>query len=175
MTAIVGITWKGGALLAGDGIGLWGDTLIRESRPKVAAGNGFLVAAAGGCLFCNVALFLDVARKSREPLFEWAIGTYSRALRSALDGDDSSGTVLLATAGELVLVDSAGGATPVARDYFAIGSGGDVALGALSVLPRSLPPLQRARKALSAATRHVVGVGRPWSYISTDGDHGGLR
>lgn len=179
MTAIVGISWDGAALIAGDGAGSDSAITWRERTPKIAKRDGYLVGAAGDAGACMTALHgLDV-RYEGGGLLLWAHRVYLPALRVALtqaanDDEPASCTVLLAAAGELVLADTAsGGCTDFGDGYHAIGCGGPVALGALAVTRRTAP-IARARMALRAASRHVDGVSRPWSYVASDGSAGWL-
>ena len=180
MTAIVAISYEGGALMAGDAAGCAGDLIIREHSPKVARRKGYLIGAAGDASACMVALHgCDVAY-SGGGLAWWAHTSLAPQLRQLLpaqkcsdDDEVPSCTLLLAAPGELVVLDGTGGAVDVVDDYAAVGCGAHVAVGAL-MTARRLSPMRRARAALRAATRHVTGVSAPWSYVRTDGAAGAL-
>ncbi len=170
MTAIVGLRWEGGALLAADSA-VTGELRARERRPKVAKRDGYLVGACGGAAFCHAALRLS-AKLRRGTLLDWAVETYLPKLREALAEEPDEGEIILASPGELVTISEAA-VHDYADDYAAVGSGAAVALGALCVLPR-VDALGRARAALAAASWLVPTVSAPWHYVTTAGGIGQL-
>lgn len=179
MTAIVGIRWDGGALLAGDSAGCVGDTLYRERAPKVAHGDGYLVGAAGDAVACATAIYDVELVYDGSGLSRWAHALFAPRLRELLaarvrsDEDLPLCVVLLAAPGELTVIGHDGGAVDLDHDYMAIGGGGDVALGALAVSARR-KPASRARQALAVASRHSTVVLPPWNFVTCDGGAGEL-
>lgn len=74
-------------------------------------------------------------------------------------------SVLVAVGGALIELDDDFGVTQPARDYDAIGSGADVALGALHALAH-LKPRARATRALEASAAHCGKVKPPFRFVT---------
>jgi len=122
------------ALTIGDG------GLMVSATPKVARVGPWLVGAAGSAGACAALL--------HSPL-----PTEPRALLRRLERVAGDWEALLARPGELWLADSERVLERVSRPYWAIGSGGDVGLGALAAL-RARDPA----RLLSAAGRITAAL-----------------
>ena len=79
-------------------------------------------------------------------------------------GDVSDGTLLVGVRGKLFAVHGDLQVCHSRAKYNAVGSGVDVALGALHVT-RGVDPRTRVRKALEASEAHACGVRRPWRIL----------
>lgn len=85
------------------------------------------------------------------------------------DKNNHVGYMLIAFDGELGMVDGAGGLFFPDAVYHAIGSGEEIALGAMHALGNQLSPELTVIAALQAATDHSQHVGPPFHLFRTDG------
>lgn len=81
------------------------------------------------------------------------------------EGVEQLGRFLIGLRGRLFYVDTDFQVGEMLTDYLAVGSGAEVAHGALFAT-KGLPAQQRLTTALAAATEHCVGVRGPYIFIS---------
>ncbi|MEK9721894.1 MAG: hypothetical protein VW405_00235 [Rhodospirillaceae bacterium] len=175
MTCIAAVVDARGVCMGGDTLIVGEDwSRVASNVRKVQRVGDLLVGFAGSLASCQRFLLWLRANHARiEPkmLDSGEVGMmYRRHLLKespAMDVDERplDGSILMACAGRLFLLDSALGVTAIRHHYYASGSGDAYALGALAVL-KGLPRT-RVRKALGAAALHNVGVGPPWTILST--------
>jgi len=155
--------------MGGDSLVSWGDGCQVTSEPKIwRAAPRLVIGASGDAAACDIAVAVPPPPIGELSAREWAVTRYVPALREALaeaNSADLSLGLLIGAAGELLEV--CGWGVLSLTDYGATGSGGSVALGALSVLPPRKTPRHRIISALEAAEKHTVFVRRPWTILHT--------
>ena len=178
MTVIAGVEDRNRVWLAGDS--RWSDeeAFTDSTSSKVWRSGGWVVGFSGsgrpGSLFRYT---LDMPNAPKQATSSEIERLILRDLLSAIGktlvdagieityGDDKDSEyadwgLLVGVAGQLWEIDSNLQATRSGLRYNAIGTGGHLALGALSVLPRTaLTAEQRLREAVGAAITHSPGCG----------------
>lgn len=161
MTVVAGVAHRGRCYLLADTGARVGDGIMASAVPKVRRVGGYVYGCAGDGRACDVAVRWALPRWDGAEPREWAIAQLVPAIRQRLrDSDERHADLewLIGLGGVLLYCDSAQGVTEWTHGYGAIGSGGDVALGALAATPR-LAPARRLRLAVCVAGRHVGSVG----------------
>lgn len=179
MTLVLGITTPRGVLLAADTAGT-GWTQHTTTHPKIAAHGPIGIGYAGSFRMGQVLRYcIDwdaaaLARNTADP-HEWAVRCIVPAIRKTLatEGivhtkeatDRAHGQIMLALDGRAFTVQSDFSVLEAPEHYVAIGSGGEVALGALhgSTQARSWAAARKlALKALEAAEHYIPSVRGPF-------------
>ena len=191
MTCIVGLVHEGTVYVGGDSQGTYGGTVVVPmDRGKVSRRGEFLL---GSCGSGRVAALL---RHAFEPpklaagkdLDAYMAGDFASAMYELLSAHHAlakesetsrdcmgeGGAVLVGARGRLFLLDSYFCPSPVADTYFAIGSGGDVALGVLYALAEDdrYKPHTKVERAIQAAIKHVDGCGGPVTVLELPPERG---
>lgn len=170
MTVIAGITHRGRVYLAGDASVSWGDGGTCQSLRKVRRCGGILLGACGDKALADLVLTGRwCPRWDGSSPGPWLTDVLAPALRSRTRGVRGDLGLLLGIGGQLWAMGRDGGAHDWATPYAAVGSGADVALGALheSAMGRPvLAPATRLRRALRAAEEHCASVVGPWAMVS---------
>lgn len=184
MTLIVGIKTKGGVLLAADSLASNGHTKRERADAKYYAYNKRVaIGYTTSYRFGQIASWHVSPGKPKrdDDEFEWAVKTYIPALRAALkdhgwlktkDGQEEGGSLLLAVRGRLFSVESDLQISEDDYGYMAVGSGAQVAFGALYATREdvTLTPEARSWIAYLAAKDVIPGVGGNWHYVRTVAD-----
>jgi ATP-dependent protease HslVU (ClpYQ) peptidase subunit len=161
MTVVAGIAKRGRCWLLADTEARVGDGKMGSAVPKVRRYGGYVYGCAGDGRACDVAVRWALPRWDGTDPSEWAIMQLVPVIRQRMKDCEERGADidwLLGLGGALLFIDSAQGVTVWEHGYGAIGSGGDVALGALAARP-DLPPIRRLKLAVAVAGRHVGSVG----------------
>jgi ATP-dependent protease HslVU (ClpYQ) peptidase subunit len=192
MTVIVGVEHEGNVYLGGDSAAVSGWTLQRAADPKVFRhANGFLLGYAGSFRLGQLlrSAFRPPPPAVGEGADAYLAGPFMEALRAMAKeygykaatesptGDRHSSdrwSLLLAFDQRLYGVHSDLQVTRMAEGYGAIGSGDDIALGALAVTS-GVNPRARIRRVLAAVDRHNIGVEPPFVIVSGKGTWRGSR
>lgn len=155
MSVVVAVIEDGTAYVGGDTL-VTSESLTLLSIPKVHRLDRALVGLVGDCAAETKVLRVLRAMTSATP------GDLVEALTVALPEVADHGTVeaLVAWPGGMVWVSDA--PIPVTQDWWAIGAGDAVALGALHAL-RDRPARERVEAALEAASAICPTVGGPLS------------
>lgn len=154
VTLIAAIVTERHAAMLGDSC-VSEDGLRMVSRsPKVARVGPWLVGAAGDAGACTVLLSRPLATDQ------------SRLLRQ-LSRVAGEWAALLARPGELWAADSTGVLERLSSDRWAIGSGGEVGLGALAAVRRRTTE-QTLRAVAAIVARYRSDVCGPWLVTSLD-------
>lgn len=164
MTCIVGVEHGGRVFIGADSLSSCGGMVTQLHEPKVFRCGSLLVGVAGSMAWALTVRHHLSVRLPRGDLAGYMIATLRGKLEELWDdhhGDsDYESELLLGARGQLYAVDTTFTPYRAAEGYASIGSGGDVARGALAVLRGD--PTQRLTAALEAAERHVPTVRRPW-------------
>lgn len=194
MTCIVAIKDERGLHFGGDTAVLRGWTIYRSGPPKVFARDGILFGSAGDMRTAQVIRHaLEIPKPTEGEDDEHYISvTLVDAMREALSAagalekknetEKSAGDndFLIGYRGELYTITGNYSVMRLPGDYAAIGSGVEVALGALFVtgqhpaLDRAPSTALRLMLALEAAEEYAWGVRRPFTFVSqpAEGEHG---
>lgn len=188
MTCIVGIEADGLVYMGGDSNYSDGHTqgLLAADTPKVWRSGDYLLGVSGSARVANVLRFLVFPPAPTRGVLRHMVTKVVPALRKTLrktgrllqeqrsggsqdyaisGGDASDGTLLVGVRGKLFAIHGDFQVCHPRTQYDAIGSGVDVALGALHVT-KGMPPRTRVRRALEASEAHACGVRRPWRILS---------
>lgn len=175
MTAIVGVEWEGSVYLGGerlisDSTGRIGELgsskLFSLSNGCIAGGCGSLRA---GQMLEHIISPLPKIRPKEEALkyivrLATHIGSHLSQQIGFVDNEGgTAGEFLLGFRGRLYRFDYHGCVETARLPYQAIGSGGQVCIGALGILMQSptFDPVAGITEALNLASIHAVGVGPP--------------
>jgi len=173
MTAIVGIAEKGKVWIGGDSQGTRGGTKVRLAEGKVTFNGEFLIGTCGTHRLANLArhIFVPPPLVAAADLDGYMAREFSDAWRECVrssgqlnveNGYEScDGNMLVGVRGRLYELDSSFGAVRSLDCYAAIGSGDNIALGALHVT-KGTKPEKRVRLALEAAAKWNDGVSAPF-------------
>lgn len=185
MTCIVGIRHGERVTLGGDSLTMFHGNAVRvRATPKVYVKHELAFGFTGLCRVADVIQHeLDLPRLSDALDSRWLVTRLIQPLRSTLsaqgarhteNGEETyPGEILVGGRGQLYMIDAAFAVHAVASDYFAVGAGADVALGALYALEdeMALPSgdreaEQRARIALGAAQAYGPWVREPFHFVT---------
>jgi ATP-dependent protease HslVU (ClpYQ) peptidase subunit len=176
MTCILGIEHAGGVTMAADSF-CGGSVVLSlpDAHSKLIVGRQHMFAVAGLNRVCDVLrhaveINYDMSGVNLDAYIALNLAT---TLREALEKhcpeaaktptEDNNWSVLFAIRGALYWIDSSYNATRFRDGYVALGSGGQVAMGALHATKHhGGDPEDRARHALDAAAEHATGVRRPF-------------
>ena len=157
MTIVAGLTTPDGfAYIAADS-GAGHERLMSGTRtPKVAQFGTVLVGFAGSFQQGRAAFAFLEGRPYKSP-----VATFEKHWRAEKYGDTQ---FLFIESGNLYEVSTDGGVVEAIETYGAIGTGADVALGALGRKAESLTCLNDS---LHIVKRHVPGIKSPWQTLQT--------
>ena len=174
MTAIVGIAEKGRVWIGGDSQGTRGGTKVRIADGKVVRNEEFLIGTCGALRLLNLVRFIfeppplvadaDLdSYMAKEFADAWRACVRESGLLTVDDGVESyDGELLVGVRGRLYEVDSSFASVRSLDCYAAVGSGDNIALGALDAT-KGMQPEKRIRRALEAAAKWNDGVSAPFT------------
>lgn len=190
MTCIVGVACDDSVYIGSDSCTSWGGLQDVAEWPKVWHVGGQLGTPLMVMGFCGAHHIPEVLRHAWTPpervsadldAYAFAVvQSWRAALRESgqlgtVDGrDQMDGAALLAMADRLFFVSSDFHATEHRSGYMAIGSGEEVAIGAMWTL--RLQPIggrEKVRAALRAAAAHAHGVRPPFTIATLSSDASG--
>ncbi|MFG2968147.1 MULTISPECIES: hypothetical protein [unclassified Streptomyces] len=177
MTVIVGLVHRKRVHLAGDSAGSSGSQLTIRRDPKVFTNGPY---ALGFTTSFRMGQLLQHAFEAPHPegdLARFMATTFINAVRTCLkeggwarkdSEQEQAGTFLVGVHGRLFeIYDDYQVGEPVGG-YTAVGSGDDLALGALHATAHlGLKPRERLTAALRAADHHCAYVSAPYAYVKT--------
>ncbi len=183
MTCVAALIDGGRVWMAGDSLcSVDDDTHYTDGQSKVWKRGEWIF---GECGDARPTALLRHALELEEPeggsLDRWMHTSFAKAVRrcfrqngyeivrSAEDDDDKTDFgLLIGVDGRLYHLDADLYVGRIKAPYYAVGSGGKVALGALGATAGSgYVPSQRLEMALELAERWCVGVRRPWTVVYT--------
>lgn len=173
MTCIVGIAHKGKIWMGGDSASVCGERIQREALPKVYRRGEYLIGGAGDARIGDLLHYafkpptlpkhnLDRFMATRFiPALQKCFEKFSYPPADTENGDAFEGNILIGARGHLYNVDGLFAVGRVAEGFDAIGTGADLALGALYA-SANLRPQERLEVALSAAANFCQSVRPPF-------------
>lgn len=175
MTCIVGIAKGGKVWMGGDGEQ---QTNVKhcDRMPKVARVGQTLIGCAGLMRIKQIVhtAFLPPRFDGEiDQLPHWMSSIFVPELQQAIEAniakrvEDEAWGLLVGLHGHLFSIDCSYYVGMPDLQYDAVGSGSEVALGALYAA-RNAKPEQRVRIALEAASKHAVAVGEPYTVLCVE-------
>lgn len=174
MTCIVGLVEDGAVWIGSDSQCSMGYVTQVLARPKIVRTATYLLGYSGSVRLSNLLQHaLTVPPRPEDMEVEAYLSTlFVDALRTLLketgvaskdkEREESPGLFLVAIAGRLFRISMDYSVIETAQGFDAIGSGNEVALGALyATKDLSVPPERRLMEALEAASHYIFGVGGP--------------
>jgi ATP-dependent protease HslVU (ClpYQ) peptidase subunit len=176
MTAIVGLTHNGGVYIGGDSAGVSGLSLMVRADTKVFHNGPYLFGFTTSFRMGQLIHHAFVPPKPKGTLERFMPTTFVDALRGCLkeggwarkDSErEEGGTFLVGVRGRLFMVHEDYQVGQAADGYAAVGSGDQIALGALyATAETGLSPRKRITLALRAAERFNASVRGPFICLS---------
>ena len=181
MTCIAAIAQDGHVYVGGDSAGFFGSTVYAVADGKVFRKGEFVIGCAGSHRFSNIVRsgFQPPSLDENTDLDGYMATSFVNTLRDALrasghmevfSGVESVGSIMIVgLRGSLFLVDELFATIRAPDGIMAIGSGAEVALGALDAtegLTPDLSPEDRIKRALAAAERRNDSVRAPFTLES---------
>ncbi|MFG3296187.1 hypothetical protein ACGF3G_46335 [Streptomyces sp. NPDC048179] len=177
MTVIVGLVHRKRVHLGGDSAGSSGSQLTIRRDPKVFTNGPY---ALGFTTSFRMGQLLHHAFEAPHPegdLARFMATTFINAVRTCLkeggwarkdSEQEQAGTFLVGVRGRLFEIYSDYQVGEPVGGYTAVGSGDDLALGALHATAHlGLKPRERLTAALRAADHHCAYVSAPYAYVKT--------
>jgi hypothetical protein len=148
--------------------------------PKIFKKDDMIIGCTGyprmGQLI-QYALKVPVYREAEQDLFSYMATTFIDALRQCFraagyaeisnNKESVDSVMMIGYKKRLFVIESNYQVIECTDDYYAIGCGEEVALGALAATAGE-PPQQRVEKALLAAEKYSPGVRGPFNYLKMD-------
>lgn len=173
MTCIAAVSDGHRVWMAGDRCVSDDVNVSRMADPKVWHTGTVLIGAAGGMPFMNATHSFDPqSEPGAEDLLMWVVEDMVPQLRRHMRKRkvEDLGELLVAHRGAIVQLDSYLGAYESTRGYATIGSGSQVALGALGASETARDPSKRLRRVMRVVARHCPSVSRPFDIRCSDPD-----
>lgn len=177
MTCIVGVAYRGSVFIGGDSAAVAGDSINIRADEKVFQNGEFLMGFAGSFRVGGLMRYAFVPPEytgddeMRYLTVDFvdamrAVQQNKRAMRRMNEEThESDASFLVGFRGHLFEVATDYQIARPLESYAAIGSGADVALGALAATSRMKDPRKRVLIALEAAAAHCSGVRAPFSIM----------
>lgn len=177
MTAIVGLEHRGKVYVGGDSAQTVNGILNIKVGGKVFRSGEFVIGCAGKARLNDLVRYGFKPPPIKGDLDAYMASKFAAALRKAIEAagaledneggwQESPGRLLVGARGRLYEIDSCFAACREAVGYNAIGSGCEVALGAMYTT-EGVKPEERIRAALMAAERWTTDVRGPFTVLST--------
>jgi len=177
LTAIVGVINKGIVHLGADSAGSTCYDLRIHTDPKVFTNGPFVFGFTSSFRMGQLLHYAFDPPAPTKNLAKFMSTKFVDGVRETLKAGgfaaksnevEAGGTFLVGVRGRLFAIYSDYQVAEEALDYMAVGSGEDIALGALyATADLGLSPRARMRIALKAAARFKTGVHEPFVYAST--------
>ena len=182
MTCVVGLIHKGKVWMGGDSCASDPTEKVIRRDPKIFTNGDFIIGFAGSYRFGQILRFHFEAPDQDEGQgdYEYLVTDWLDGVRAACkdggfvkieDNEESfpESSALIGFNGKLYVLDSDLQIGEPCSDYYAIGVGSGVALGALHVLQQDTKvksPKCQLQMALEAAATYAVGVEGPFTILS---------
>jgi ATP-dependent protease HslVU (ClpYQ) peptidase subunit len=179
MTCIVGLKHKGEVFIGGDSAGVSGYSISSRKDPKVFINGDLVIGFTTSFRFGQI-LQYELTPPKHHPdtsNAKYMVSQLVPAIRQALkehgylyvkESNESGGTCLIGYRGQLFLMDSDFQIGEMSGDFYAVGCGADLALGAMHTIDRLKPiitPQQIIELALEAAESYSAGVIGPYIIV----------
>lgn len=174
MTCIVALTAGGTVHMAADSGCCFGQRLVQLEEPKVFVVGEMLIGDSGtvraGQILRHAFTPPPIPTGPADLTGYFAGAFYAALLEAYAAGDLKDKTdscdMLIGLRGRIYLLSSDGAVTVDSRrSHVAIGNGAPYALGAMFAAPQKMSPRERLALGLDAATHHVAGIIKPYSYL----------
>lgn len=177
MTCIVGLEHGGKVYLGGDSAGVSGWGITHRADEKVFTNGKFIMGFCGSFRMGQLLRysFNPPKKKPKQPDMEYLVIDVMNEVRKCFreggilekaSGVESGGNWMLGFNGKLYEIGSDFQVGLSLNGYQAIGSGDDLALGAMYATKNYDDPKERILLALSAAAHHSGGVAPPFTVLS---------
>jgi ATP-dependent protease HslVU (ClpYQ) peptidase subunit len=177
MTAIVGLVQSGTVYIGGDSAGVAGLNLTVRADTKVFRKKRYLFGFTTSFRMGQLIRYSLTVPKPSGDLDAFMSTTFVDAVRECLktggwasreNEREEGGTFLVGVRGQLFTIYDDYQVARAADDFAAVGSGDQIALGALyATAGADLSPRRRVLKALAAAERFSAGVRGPFVCLRT--------
>lgn len=186
MTCIAAIAHGPLVTMAGDSAASYAGTQLIRRDGKVDGFGEFVVGSSGSTRVADLLRFSYRPRQNRIAKARFGLDAYmavdfvgglreflkkSGSVTKSSSGKDTwgeDGAILVGIRGRLYFIDHQFSLVPLVQKYFAIGSGGDLALGSLASTEGSgLNPHSRLLEALEIAARYCETVAEPFTFVTT--------
>lgn len=187
MTCIVGVAENGDVIIGGDSMGSDGYTKQVRLDQKVFRRGPFVIGFCGSFRMGQVLHYqLRVPDHPRDmDDYEYMVTLFVNAVRECLmtagvgkkneDNTEEGGTFLVGYKGKLYVVEGDYQVGVVGDSYDAIGSGHEIAKGAMYAQSVTVPAKRRIRRALEAASKFSMSVGPPFNFVSSEGTEEAIK
>lgn len=174
MTCIVGIQTSSGVWIGGDSAAVAGDSINVRADEKVFFNGEFLFGFCGSFRVGNLIRYaFTPPSQSCDDDMSFLVNDVVDAMRTLQrdrrairrmneETHESDSSFLVAYKGRLYSIETDYQIAKPLEGYAAIGSGADVAMGALAATEKMRDPRKRVLLALEAAARHCTGVRGPF-------------
>lgn len=179
MTCIVGLVDKGDVYIGGDSAGTAGLSLSIRADEKVFGNGPFIMGFTSSFRMGQLLRykFSPPAQTVHQNDMEYMVTSFVDAARQCFAGNGfgdkdatEGGTFLVGYKGKLYTLQSDYQVALSVAPFDAVGSGADLALGALFATEH-LKPEDRVTMALSAASTFNAAVAPPFTILKLAGDH----
>lgn len=174
MTCIIGLKQDGKVYIGGDSLTDFGYTVGECTDGKVFRVNEFLIGSCGDVRFHQLVRYGLAVRPQRDDESDmgYLVLEFARALRECFkehgllknaDGtDSSSGSLIIGYRGNLYLISHDFSCCHLNAPFVTIGSGQEVALGAMAALAVDSDPVSRITTALTITAQFINSVRAPF-------------
>ena len=180
MTCIVGLIHEGEVYIGGDSQGTAGHSMLLRADKKVFTSGGFVIGSTWSYRMAQLLQYKFSAPRYHESddVYKYMVVDFIDAIRQCFkDGgfarkekeEEVGGQFLVGFKGRLFCIDSDYQVGEAMDKYMAIGSGFDLALGAMHAT-EGQPPVQRIQTALEAAEKFNTTVQAPFFVMTTTGE-----
>ena len=184
MTCIAAIKHDDIIVMGADTVASDEHGMYSRSTPKIFRNRPFLIGSAGSARIGQLLQYslLVPAQAIDQDDMDYMVNTFAESFRQVLlargamyktdEVEFYHGETMVVYNNEIYIVDGALHVMHLAYPYASVGSGAQVACGALHALMSivksgKLAPKDAIGQALAAAEEHAVGVRRPFDYFST--------
>lgn len=175
MTCIVGLVSEGITYMGGDSSASDGYTVDAIATPKVFKTGEYLIGWCGSFRFAQIIQYMTgFTSPSGRDIDAFMAVEFAAEIRKSLktnkyDVKKNESDLLVGLRGRLYRLQTDFSIIRVRTSYDVIGSGTDVALGALHALhPYDIAPRERVMAALKAATVHGPFIRGPYTIITSE-------
>lgn len=173
MTCIVGIVEQKKVFIGADSAGVAGMAVTSRKDSKVFKVGDFVIGCTSSFRMIQLLRFslTPPKRHQDQDVYEYMCTVFIDAIRSCFkdggyaelhDSAEQGGTFLVGYAGRLFRIDSDYQVGESHDDFQSVGCGEPYALGALSIMDKTLTAQYRVKKALEVAAYHSAGVRSPF-------------
>jgi len=181
MTCIVALKTKDKSVwMGGDRQSTAGTTIHILNQPKVVRNGSYLLGSTGTARYSQILAYGSIPPppvKDDKRLYDFMVCDFANFVRQVMASfghlekyneirEDSMGATLIGVHGRIFHLNCDFAVTETKDPYIAIGSGQDIAMGALAALTKvNMEPAKKLTIALTASEHHCVGISRPFDLL----------